>query len=264
MAEGRLSFLDDDDTATPEVTAEAPAAEITPAPEAEPTPEPAPEQVVTGETAAPPAAVQEAQLRQVPIQVILDERDRRQAAEAELRTLRSRLEAMEAQRTAPKPIDLIEDPEGRLAHERMTLEQRIAAAEQGTTLRISRFLAEREYGADDVKAAHAFFDANPELSQRLLNHPSPYHAAVEEYRRHKLAQEIGTDPAAYRARLEAETKAKLMADQTFLAEIAAKLNAPSPATRPAVIPGSLASAPAAGRQEPSNIQNVPARLRGVI
>jgi hypothetical protein len=270
MAEGRLAFLGDEDVTAaepaPEPVAQEPEAPVE-APETAPAP-------ITGEDAAPPAAAQEAQERHVPIQVILDERDKRQAAEAaakeaarELDALRRQLAMVQqqAQRAPEPPIDLIADPDGWQARQQETYRQQLAALELRQTLRTSKFLAEREFGAEEVQAAHAYFDANPALSQQLLQHPSPYHAAVEFYRKQKLAEEIGSDPAAYRAKIEAEMRAKLATDPTFLQAIAGSLNA-APAARPQapVIPGSLASAPAAGRQEPTNIRDVPARLRGVL
>ena len=45
-----------------------------------------------------------------------------------------------------------------------------------------------------------------------MQHPSPFHAAVEQFNKHRVAQEIGSDPDAYKAKLEAELRGKIEAE----------------------------------------------------
>lgn len=83
----------------------------------------------------------------------------------------------------------------------------------GQKMEMSRFLAERDFGKDVVAEAYAYFDEHPQESQALLNEVSPFHAAVDHYKRMKAAQEIGSDPDGYRARIEAEIRQKILAEQ---------------------------------------------------
>lgn len=195
--DGDLPFLKDD--AFKDEPAPEPVAEVQPEPVAEPV-----EAKGEPEQAAPPAAVEEA--KHIPITALLDERDKRKAKEREAEELRRRLAEYEA-KAQPKP-DFFADPEAALS----AAQQAAMAAALNTKLETSRFLAEKEYGADLVAKAYAFFDDNPHLSLDLIKSPSPFHAAVQTYQRHKMLEEIGDDPASYRARIEAEVKERLAAE----------------------------------------------------
>lgn len=224
MSDDALSFLDDQTPEQPEQV-EAIAAE----------PEPVAE-VKGEEPAAPPAAVEREQA--IPIQALLDERDRRQKAERDAEELRRWRAEQEAKQTRQPPPDIFTDPDLRFQYERQQIQQSLL----GVKLEQSRFLAERDFGAETVAEAYAYFDKNPQLSQQLLSHPSPFHAAVDFYKRQKVAEEIGADPDAWRTKQREALAAELREQirQEVLAEM-------QPAqTRPR-LPGSLAAAPAAGR-----------------
>ena len=124
---------------------------------------------------------------------------------AELRELKAQLAAQKA--PEPEP-DFYEDPQRAVQHQIAPVQQAVT----GTKLEMSRFMAEREFGKETVEAAFEYFNQHPEQSQALLKHPSPFHAAVEVYNQQKVAQEIGQDPAAYRAKLEAELRAEIEAE----------------------------------------------------
>lgn len=227
----KLAFLDDEQ---PE-----PEAEVSEAVEAE---EIEAEGEGQGDTGAPPAPADNGNAGLVPIQVVLAERDRvretRERAEKaereaeELRQWRAQIEAKQKAQPAP---DFFTDPDQRLAYERKQFEAQFTALK----LQQSRFLAERDFGAEEVKAAYAYFDQNPHLSQQLLEHPSPFHAAVEFYKRQRVAEEIGADPEAWKASQMEAIKEQLRAE--IMAELGGTAQ-PKPR-----LPGSLASAPAAGK-----------------
>lgn len=194
----------------------------------EPTPQPAPtlaeaEEPTTPEVQTPEAeAVAEAE---APQEEAPEEAAQEPAKEPEapmvplaaLQEVRQQLKELKALTTpAPQPVkvpDMHEEPEAYTAHVAQQMQQHVI----GTKLETSRFLAEREFGAEVVNQAFEYFNENPEGSQALLAHPSPFHAAVEEFNKHKVAQEIGSDPAAYAARIKAEAlaeaKAELAAEQ---------------------------------------------------
>jgi len=205
-----------------EVVAPEPAAEQ-PAPE----PEPAPKAENTGEHAAPPAATESEKPETVPLAVLREERAKRQR-------LQAIVDEYEAAKEK-KPADFFDDPQEALgAVERKA--QQIALVER---LKLSRFMAEQQFSKETVEEAYAFFDENPHLSTSLLNEPSPFHAAVEFYKRHKQLQEIGPDPDEWVKRREEALRASIRA------ELEAELAQKAP-TKPAAPPRSLASVPAAG------------------
>lgn len=207
-----------------------------PEPVAEQTTEPA-QPVVTGEpAAAPPAATNE--LPHVPLTAVLDEREKRKEAQREAEELRRQL-AQYTEKPQAVP-DLFENPDQRLAMERQQYESGLIA----TKLEMSKFMAIKEFGEDVVNAAFEFFNdpKNSPQSHELIKHPSPFHAAVEVYRRNQAMAEIGADPAAYKSKLESEIEARVR--EKIMAEMAA-----AQPSKPR-IPTSLASAPAAGAGEP--------------
>jgi hypothetical protein len=231
MDADKLEFLDDEPET--EVTAETP-----PEPEKteeQPEVEAEPEQVEgKGEKeAAPPAVLDEKQPGHVPLAALLDEREKRQRIEREAEELRRWRQQVEAQQQ--KKPDFFENPDEALSQFQRQLQQQ----QMADNLRQSRFYAEREYGADLVKEAYEWFDQHPDQSQALLKEPSPFHAAVETYKRQKLLQEVGPDPDGWRKKQEEALR------QQIRAEVEAEYAQKAP-TRPAAPPRSLASAPSAG------------------
>lgn len=75
----------------------------------------------------------------------------------------------------------------------------------------SEMIARQKYAdLDDVVAV--FQEArrqNPALDMAIHQHPNPYEFAYREGKRLQLLKDVGDDPAAYRARVEAEVRAEL-------------------------------------------------------
>lgn len=235
MSDGKLDFLDEKTEATEPETVETP--EVEAAPEPEPS--------GTGEIASTPEAPVEKPVtpevpHMAPLTALLDEREKRQAAEREAQQLRQWRQQFEAQQRAAqmKTPDVFEDPQGFVQHTQASFQNALI----GTKMEMSRFFAEREYGADLLKEASAFYDQNPQLSHQFVSHPSPWHAGVEFYKRQKAIQEIGNDPDAWKKSqldtLREQIKAELMAEMQ------------GQALAPRRPPISLAGQPAAGRGEP--------------
>jgi hypothetical protein len=222
MAEDKLDFLD---TQSAEVEAPEPEAVQVAEPVADKGEPPAPAPV-----SAPPAEVDTKQ-HVAPLTALLDEREKRQEAERKLRDYEARL-AREA-KAQPAP-DFATDPAAALEYQRQVFQQQL----YNSRLNTSRFMAEKDFGADTVKEAFEFFDKNPALSHQFVDHPSPFHAAVEFYKRQRVVEEVGADPQAYRAKLEAEIRAQVLAEMQTATPVQPKPR----------IPGSLAAAPAAGTQ----------------
>ena len=183
-----LPFLDDGEAEEP-----IEAVEAQPEPEAK------------GEPPVAPPATPEDHGR-IPIAALLDEREKRKEKEREVEALNRRIADYEAKAT-PKP-DFFADPEAAIAAAQRATQDAVLNAK----LETSRFLAEEKYGAELVQEAFEFYDRNPHLSQPLLKSPSPYHAAVKEYEKYKAAEEVAKDPSAYRARVEAEVRERILAE----------------------------------------------------
>ena len=137
--------------------------------------------------------------------------------------LRRELRELKQQQPArqPEPLpDVTKDPQGFQRQMATMLDQQSTKVK----LEMSRAMAEREFGADEVQAAYDYFDQHPEQSQALINEASPFHKAVEVYRQQKMLSEVGPDPSKWaeqeRARIRAEVEAELAAKQ--VKEAAAK------------------------------------------
>ena len=163
----------------------------------------------------------------VPLTTLLDEREKRQALERKMQK--------PAVEPTPAP-DFYDNPQAAVQHEIQPVQKQILQSKLDT----SRFIAEREFGKEKVDEAFAYFNEHPDKSAELLNHPSPFHAAVEVYDREKAAKEIG-DPVKYRETLKAEILAEIQAEQVTdelkpLKAAPSLANAASIGGRPAVPP----------------------------
>jgi hypothetical protein len=189
---------------------------------------------------APPAPVEKT-TRDIPITALLDEREKRQRAEAELALMRRQIAANQPKPELPDPMT---DAEGYTRTITGVFEQRL----QAQMLNQSKFLAERDpaIGKALVDEAMAWFDAQPyEASAQFLSAPSPFHAAVEFYQQRKAEAER-TAPD-YEAKLRERLKAELLAEMGHVSQ---------PSTRPSV-PRSLANATGTGREPPPSISRDP-------
>lgn len=167
----------------------------------------------------------------VPLGAVLDERDKRKAAEAERDALRAR--------QAPTPVqmpDPYEDPEGYAAAQRAET----AAALYQTNMRWSERIATIEHGKETVAAAKEWAfkkcDADPYFNAKVAASEDPVGFAVAEYKREEIASNVTPDEfAQFRAWKDAQNQLQQQA-------------APAAASQqPSAIPApSLASAPSAG------------------
>jgi hypothetical protein len=87
-------------------------------------------------------------------------------------------------------------------------EQERSKAEINQRLNFSEMLVTKELGTEKVAALIADFkeaaQANPQLTAQLYSQPHPYEWAAKQVEIIRAQKEIGTDPAAYRARIIAE------------------------------------------------------------
>lgn len=113
---------------------------------------------------------------------------------------------------------------------------------QQQMLAMARQVAEIQFQPDTVKAAEEAFNRaaaagqiDPEIHRRINASPNPYAAAVQWHQHTSTMSEIGSDPAAYKAKLAEEIRAQVMAE--------IQGGAPQAGTQPApVMPSNFATA----------------------
>lgn len=143
--------------------------------------------------------------------------------------------ATNAPQSQPQVPNPAEDPAAYAAYVQGQANERV--------LMLSEAGARRAHGNDAVNEAVKWFEGNAKgtpLHAQILAQPDPWDALVAYHGRVKAQAEIGADPAAYRAKVEAEIRARLEAER------APQDPAPNaPPTRPN-LPPSLAQTPNAG------------------
>lgn len=234
MTEKDLPFLEEEEVVEEPQTEEPEAVEAV-----EPEPEPVeveaeaePEETGEKEPEVPPTPAQE-QVQPIPVTALLDEREKRQKAERQLQAMQQQLGQLQKRQAQPAP-DWELEPVQAAQHQAQTFQQQLLQQR----VEQSRFMAEREFGKETVDKAVEFFN-DPRyaaMSHQMMNEPSPFHAAVEFAQRQMVAEQVGSDPEAYRQKVEAEVRAQI--EQEMLGK------APRSATPP---PPSMAKAPSAGK-----------------
>lgn len=178
----------------------------------------------------------------IPISAVLDEREKRKAAEQELERLRA------AQAPKPEPIDPWTDLEGALSQR----DQQYQAILHQQKVQMSRRFAEMQHGKESVDAAYqwavAKCDSDPAFNAQVFASDDPIGFAVQQYQRDQIASTVTMDDfKAFQAWKQAQSnpQSPIPAPQA------------SPATPPP--PRSLVSAQSAGA--PTLPKNDPAEER---
>lgn len=192
MAEAK-SFAEDLESGNVEQPVEAPEAEAeAPAEDRQPRDEHGKFAKKGDSEGAPPAPAEKQEFDGA---ATIAERRKRQEAEAELAALRAQLQ--QQQNPPPAPPDIWEDPEGRLAAERLQLQQVIYNERFATSMRF----AEIQHGKEAVREAVAWAAErelkDPQFGQQALNERDPVGFAMEQYRREQMASISPEDFAAF-------------------------------------------------------------------
>lgn len=115
---------------------------------------------------------------------------------------------------APK-VDIWDDPDGYIA----SRVSEIVAPHRQQNLALAREVAEVRYQPETVKEAEQAFNRaaamgqiDPEIHRRINSSPNPFAAAVQWHQHTSTMSEIGSDPAAYKAKLAEEIRAQVMAE----------------------------------------------------
>ncbi|ANW00680.1 hypothetical protein [Bradyrhizobium icense] len=121
---------------------------------------------------------------------------------------------------APQAPDFFEDPSAATRHEvRQTVSPQFDQINQ-TLLAFAKDNAITRFSEEAVNEAESAFISAMQSGkldqgdyQKVVSSPNRYAAAVQWHKRQIAQAEIGDDPAAFRARLEAELREKILAEQ---------------------------------------------------
>lgn len=142
----------------------------------------------------------------VPLPALLAERDKVKQIEQSLIELKAQVLK---QQPEPEIPDVLMDQEGFVS----SFDQRVAAALANNTANMSQAFAEQQHGKEAVAAALEALQASGDqfADQRIRSDPMPYQALMTWHAQQAILQEIGSDPKAYKEKLEAEAYAKAQA-----------------------------------------------------
>lgn len=176
---------------------------------------------VEQQQAQQPAVQQQEDARRVPLSEMLDEREKRQAAQREAEALRRQIQQFQTQQQQQRP-EFWDHPEGAIDHR---VQQAVAPLVQELVMQreqTSRALAVMQYGEDKVSAAYKDLEARVQSGdpsarfdyQRVMSQPNQYAALVQLHQQRSALAEVGNDLPAYREKLSQD----LLNDPAFLAK----------------------------------------------
>ncbi len=177
----------------------------------------------------------------IPISAMLDEREKRQAAERRAQEAEERAQRLQAEREQQRPAaipDPIDDPEGFAGYQQ--------ALALNMRLDVSEDLARAKYGDDVVNELQAWaakrFAASPAYQQEVNSNRNPYEFAMQAFTREKLYAEVSaSDLAEFKAWKAAQAAGQVATNPAPAAPAAPQNIAP---------PRSIASLSSAGHSKP--------------
>lgn len=240
-----------DDGIADDIPAEVPA-EAAPQPVAANTPSPQPEP---------------AQPHRVPLSELLDEREKRQAAAREADEIRRQNAALQRQleelrQPKAQPVDPFADPD---AFSR-SIEQRFSGLQTTSEMQrrqdimsLSFDMASDQHGEkftsaleEFAKAANPQIGGDEQLRSRMLYSPNPAKFVMQWHQQQNTLRETGGDIAAYRERVQNETRESLKSDPEFRRQLLEELRKDAssrPSTIATALPPSLTRTTSAAPQD---------------
>ena len=168
----------------------------------------------------------------VPLAAMLDERDKRKAAEQGRQALEDQLKAREAPVTVPDPYD---DPEGYNQHTQRQIDQMMTAQRFNT----SALIAKQAHGVEAVDAAAQWAEerakTDPSFASMYMREEHPIEWIVQQHKRDNLVSQLPNDVSSLDELIERE-----IAKRGLTAPIAAQ-PAVKPVLKSAEPPRSIAS-----------------------
>jgi hypothetical protein len=152
----------------------------------------------------------------IPLTELLNEREKRQNAERqreayeqELQHLRQQMQALQQPR---EPIDIFANPEAYTQSVEQQMGEKLRAMEANFSLR----LAHNKHGEVFTEAFNEVMQRplQDSMRQQVINSSDPGETLVSLYQRERTLKEVGTDPAAYKAKILDDA----LKDPQFLAQ----------------------------------------------
>jgi hypothetical protein len=177
-------------------------------------------------------------------------------AQTEARILREQVEAFKKQSAAPppqpqqqqpppEPLDPVRDPVG--------YHNRLQSVLLNDRLNLSEMLEREKHPPEAFEAAVVEFQQaaaqQPDLYSKLHSQRHPYGWLMKEVEKLRLTRELGDDPAAFRAKIAAEERAKWEQEQG---------NGAAPVSPAAGLPPSLATTRSAAPRSANAFSGPPA------
>jgi hypothetical protein len=165
---------------------------------------------------APPEPVKEKPDHRIPLTELLNEREKRQNAERqreayeqELSQLRQQMQALQQPK---EPIDIFANPEAYTQSIEQQMGEKLRAMEANFSLR----LAHNKHGEVFTEAFQEVMQRplSDPMRQQVINSSDPGETLVSLYQRERTYKEVGTDPAAYKAKILEDA----LKDPSFLAQ----------------------------------------------
>jgi hypothetical protein len=165
---------------------------------------------------APAEPVKEKPDHRIPLTELLNEREKRQNAERqreayeqELSQLRQQMQALQTPR---EPIDIFANPEAYTQSIEQQMGEKLRAMEANFSLR----LAHNKHGEVFTEAFQEVMQRplQDPMRQQVINSSDPGETLVSLYQRERTLKEVGTDPAAYKAKILEDA----LKDPSFLAQ----------------------------------------------
>ncbi len=173
-----------------------------------------------GEGTRVPVAALQAERQKVKryTEEVADFRKSNEALQRQVAELMQRIPPPQQQQPKP-PTDFFDNPDQAFQDRlQASLGQVLGPIEQQMQFN-ARLVATSMHGKDKTEAALAAFDkaaAEGQMDEatfhRVRRSPNPFHEAVQWHQSQLARQEIGDDPAAFRAKVEAEIREKVLAE----------------------------------------------------
>lgn len=169
------------------------------------------------EDVPPTPAEPEKQPDNVPISALLDEREKRQYYERQVKDMQAR---MQQQQMQPAP-DLLDDQQGFVQHIQKGVNQQIVSSKIQMSQEMMRLQHDDYDKAEDTFMALAQND--PRLGAEMAAHPMPAKFVYDTVKKAEQYAEM-QDVDGYKAKLKAELQAEMDAEAKAKADKEAKLN----------------------------------------
>lgn len=201
----------------------------------------------------------------IPIRELLDERDRRQAAERRAAEYERQVQAWQRQQReaeqAPQRPDPIQDPDAYADWVQQSIGGEVKTAQQLVReqfVDLTFELAIDKHGQEAVDAAMKALEEarDPRAAAEVNAAKNPAKALMAWHKRHQAMTEVGDDLDGYKAKLKATLKSDPEFRKEFMAELEAEARGGNPASRSDTVTAlpSLNRAPgSAGGQRPGSL-----------